>query len=411
MTAFDYDVSIIGAGPSGSVAAAILCQKGYRVCVLERQKFPRFSIGESLLPQCMAYIEEAGMLEAVLKKDFQRKDGAVFGCRGEKVAFNFDDKSSAGHSETFQVIRSEFDKVLIDEAENQGADLFYETSVESGTFIEEGTTLSVIGPEGKRKIRSKFCLDASGYGRVLPRLLDLDVPSKFPNRVSYFTHIQDNIKSPSFNRDRILITVHPEHKDIWYWLIPFSNGTASIGVVGEDKYFVEREAEGKSPEEVLLASIEQDNDLSELLTDAVYHQPVQRIGGYSYGVKTLHGPSFALLGNAGEFLDPVFSSGVTIAMKSASLAANLLDRQFKEDDVCWEEHYTKPLMIGIDTFRAFVESWYAGDLMDIFFTEKEKDPLTQSYLSSILAGYAWDTENPYVLNSSRRLNSLTKLCR
>ena len=411
MTAFDYDVSIIGAGPSGSVAAAILCKKGYRVCVLERQKFPRFSIGESLLPQCMAYIEEAGMLEAVLKKDFQRKDGAVFGWRGETAAFNFDDKSSAGHSETFQVIRSEFDKVLIDEAENQGADLFYETSVESGTFIEDGATLSVIGPEGKRKIRSKFCLDASGYGRVLPRLLDLDVPSKFPNRVSYFTHIQDNIKSPSFNRDRILITVHPEHKDIWYWLIPFSNGTASIGVVGEDKYFVEREAEGKSPEEVLLASIEQDNDLSELLTDAVYHQPVQRIEGYSCGVKTLHGPSFALLGNAGEFLDPVFSSGVTIAMKSASLAANLLDRQFKQDDVCWEEHYTKPLMIGIDTFRAFVESWYAGDLMDIFFTEKEKDPLIQSYLSSILAGYVWDTENPYVLNSSRRLNSLTKLCR
>ena len=411
MTAFDYDVSIIGAGPSGSVAAAILCQKGYRVCVLERQKFPRFSIGESLLPQCMAYIEEAGMLEAVLNKNFQRKDGAVFGYRGAKVTFNFDDKSSAGHSETFQVIRSEFDKVLIDEAENQGADLFYETSVESGTFIEEEATLSVIGPEGKRKIRSKFCLDASGYGRVLPRLLDLDVPSTFPNRVSYFTHIQDNIKSPSFNRDRILITVHPEHKDIWYWLIPFSNGTASIGVVGEYKYFVEREAEGKSPEEVLLASIEQDNDLSELLTDAVYHQPVQRIRGYSCGVKTLHGPSFALLGNAGEFLDPVFSSGVTIAMKSASLAANLLDRQFKEDDVCWEEHYTKPLMIGIDTFRAFVESWYAGDLMDIFFTEKEKDPLIQSYLSSILAGYVWDTENPYVLNPSRRLNSLTKICR
>ena len=411
MTAFDFDVSIIGAGPSGSVAAAILCQKGSRVCVLERQKFPRFSIGESLLPQCMAYIEEAGMLEAVLKKNFQRKDGAVFGWRGETAAFNFDDKSSAGHSETFQVIRSEFDKVLIDEAENQGADLFYETSVESGTFIEDEATLSVIGPEGKRKIRSKFCLDASGYGRVLPRLLDLDVPSKFPNRVSYFTHIQDNIKSPSFNRDRILITVHPEHKDIWYWLIPFSNGTASIGVVGEDKYFVEREAEGKSSEEVLLASIEQDNDLSELLIDAVYHQPVQRIGGYSCGAKTLHGPSFALLGNAGEFLDPVFSSGVTIAIKSASLAANLLDRQFKEDDVCWEEHYTKPLMIGIDTFRAFVESWYAGDLMDIFFTEKEKDPLVQSYLSSILAGYVWDTENPYVLNSSRRLNSLTKLCR
>jgi len=411
MTVFDYDVTIIGAGPSGSVAASILCQKGYRVCVLERQKFPRFSIGESLLPQCMAYIEESSMLEAVLKRNFQRKDGAVFVYRGKKISFNFDDKSSVGYSETFQVIRSEFDKVLIDEAEKKGAKLFYETSVKSGTFKEDGAIINVISPDGRRKIRSKFCLDASGYGRVLPRLLDLNVPSKFPNRISYFTHIQDNIESPYFNRDRILITVHPEHKDIWYWLIPFSNATASIGVVGEDKYFVERDLLSKSPEEILLTFIKQDPDLSNLLSESIYHQPVQRIEGYSCGVKTLHGPSFALLGNAGEFLDPVFSSGVTIAMKSASLAANLLDLQFREGKVSWEEDYTKPLMIGIEAFRSFVESWYEGDLMDIFFTEKKKNPLIQSYLCSILAGYVWDTSNPYVLNSSRRLKFLANLCR
>jgi len=411
MTVFDYDVTIIGAGPSGSVAASILCQKGYRVCVLERQKFPRFSIGESLLPQCMAYIEESSMLEAVLKRNFQRKDGAVFVYRGKKISFNFDDKSSVGYSETFQVIRSEFDKVLIDEAEKKGAKLFYETSVKSGTFKEDGAIINVISPDGRRKIRSKFCLDASGYGRVLPRLLDLNVPSKFPNRISYFTHIQDNIESPYFNRDRILITVHPEHKDIWYWLIPFSNATASIGVVGEDKYFVERDLLSKSPEEILLTFIKQDPDLSNLLSESIYHQPVQRIEGYSCGVKTLHGPSFALLGNAGEFLDPVFSSGVTIAMKSASLAANLLDLQFREGKVSWEEDYTKPLMIGIEAFRSFVESWYEGDLMDIFFTEKKKNPLIQSYLCSILAGYVWDTNNPYVLNSSRRLKFLANLCR
>jgi len=403
MDDFDYDVSIIGAGPSGSLAATILRKKGYSVCVLEKQIFPRFSIGESLLPQCMVFMEEAGILDTVRNARFQYKDGAVFNYRGRKEEFNFSDKSTFGYSNTFQVIRSEFDKILIEESVKLGAELFYDTTVENAFFSKDGATLDVLGPDGRREIRSKFCLDASGYGRVLVKLLDLNLPSSLSKRISYFTHIKDNISDRNFNRERILITVHPEYKNIWYWLIPFSNNTASIGVIGEEEDF----AKHKGNNQALLQNyIRQDNYLNQLLLNSQYDKPIQKIDGYSCGVKSLYGDSYALLGNAGEFLDPIFSSGVTIAMKSASLAANLLDKKFQGKKVSWQKDFTEPLMLGVDTFRAFVKSWYDGDLIDIFFTESKKQPSVKRYLNSILAGYAWDRTNPYVLSPTRRLKVL-----
>lgn len=407
---YDYDVSIIGAGPSGSIAAAILCQKGYKVGVFERQVFPRFSIGESLLPQCMEFIEEAGMLEAVRAGDFQYKGGANFSFRDQAAEFDFGDKSSAGHSSTFQVTRASFDKILIDEAENMGAEVFYNTLVEDAEFTKYKAVLKLSSADGTRHVTSRFCLDASGFGRVLPRLLDLNSLSNFPNRSSYFTHITDNITDSSFNRERILISVHPEYKDIWYWTIPFSDGSSSIGVVGGQKYFVKMEAEGISKKEILKSFFSQETYLAKILANAEYHKDVQKIEGYSSAVKTLHGESFALLGNAGEFLDPVFSSGVTIAIKSASMAANLLDRQFKGEEVCWQNDFATPLKAGVDVFRAFVESWYEGDLIDVFFSKVESNKDIKSYLCSILAGYAWDKNNPYVTNSAKRLKSLAEIC-
>lgn len=408
---FDCDVAIIGAGPSGAVAAALMRKKGYSVIVLERQKFPRFSIGESLLPQCMAFIKEAGLLKTLEAQGFQYKDGAAFHYNGQTSDFDFSQKSATGRSDTFQVIRSEFDTALIEETVKMGVDLRYETSVTGGDFTNDHAILDVSSNDKQYQIKSRFCLDASGYGRVLPRLLDLDAPSNFPNRASYFTHIEDNIDDPAYNRNRILITVHPDHKDIWFWLIPFSNGTASIGIVGDNKYFTEMSKAGKSHEEILKTYIAQDKQLTSLLTNAVFKDTVRAVEGYSCSVKSLYGPSYALLGNAGEFLDPVFSSGITIAMKSASLAANALDRQFKGEDVSWQKEFSDPLMVGVQTFRAFVEAWYEGKLIDIFFTKQPHNDLVRRYLTSILAGYAWDEDNPYVKHPARRLNSLHEVCK
>ncbi len=133
------------------------------------------------------------------------------------------------------------------------------------------------------------------------------------------------------------------------------------------------------------------------------------VRGYSSNVKSLWGKGFALLGNAGEFLDPVFSSGVTIAMKSATLAAPLVSRQLKGGQVEWETEYSQLLRIGIDTFRAYVNNWYDGSLKQIIFADNHS-PATREMVCSVFAGYAWDTQNPFVQEPGKRLKTLAQLC-
>ncbi len=402
------DIVIIGAGPSGAVAAALLVQKGYQVVVLEREHFPRFSIGESLLPQCMAYLEEADMLNAVAAAGFQHKNGAAFHCDGATSEFDFRDKFTAGHGTTFQVKRAQFDKILADEAARQGADIRYGNTVTALELDDDSPTVHYQNEDGaKHSLTARFILDASGFGRVLPRLLKLDKPSDFPVRQSVFTHVQDNIHDPDYDRNKILICVHPKDRDIWYWLIPFADGTASVGVVAEKHYF---EGFDDDNEAILRHFLNAEARLSDLLSDAKIIAPVRQISGYSASVSSLCGKGFALLGNAGEFLDPVFSSGVTIALHSASLAAKTLDKQLQGEAVDWDNDFVKPLQIGIETFKVYVTAWYDQSFQDVvFFPEKENT--IKQMISSILAGYAWDTANPYVADAKRRLNVLVKLCR
>lgn len=410
-TQHNYDVAIIGAGPSGTVAAALLRKKGYSVVVLERQYFPRFSIGESLLSQSTVFLEEADLLDIVKHGNFQFKDGAVFNYCERRADFDFNAKSSAGPAETFQVQRDRFDALLADEIVKRGACVWYGTQVTAVHFDEDGATLSYSKDTGESgEVKARFCLDASGFGRVLPRLLKLDKASDFPVRKSFFVHVEDNITDSSFNRNRILITIHPEYRDIWYWLIPFPNGTASVGVVAESKYFEAHDIKDKAA--LLKHYLDDDPYLRKILAQAKFITPAQAIEGYTTSVSSLYGKHFALLGNAGEFLDPVFSSGVTIAMKSASLAANILDRQFRGEAVEWEADYAEELMYGVNSFKDFVEAWYSGDLADIFYSDSAKDPQIYSHICSVLAGYAWDKQNPYTgKNAARRLRALAEICR
>jgi flavin-dependent dehydrogenase len=402
------DALIIGAGPSGAIAAALLVNKGRKVLVLEKEEFPRFSIGESLLPQCMVFLEEAGMLEAVRAGGFQVKNGACFQHAGKYTDFNFAEKFTPGPGTTFQVQRAQFDKILADESVRMGADIRYRHEVISVDVGGARPQVTYRTPEGTiHTVSANFLLDASGFGRVLPRLLDLESPSDFPVRQSCFTHVKDNISDLSFDRNKILISIHPKFRDIWYWTIPFSNGTCSLGVVAEKSFF---EDYTDNLDERLMSIVHEEPCLSALLANAVIIQPARQITGYSANVKSLHGNGFALLGNAGEFLDPVFSSGVTIALKSASLAASLLDRQLNEETVDWETDYAVPLKKGVDTFRTFVTSWYDQLLQDIIF-HHDQPANVKAMICSILAGYAWDNSNPYVSQSERRVSVLAEICR
>lgn len=401
-----FDIAVIGAGPAGAVVAALLNKQGFKTCVLEKQHFPRFVIGESLLPYCMEILEEAGMTEAVqAESSFQFKNGAAFTWGSRYTHFDFTDKFTAGSETTFQVRRALFDKILIDEAAKQGVEVRFGHGVTAFDNSGDEACLTVETEQGEQyQLRAKFVLDASGYGRVLPRLLDLETPSSLPPRLAHFTHIQDNISSPKFDRNKILINTHPRHRDVWIWTIPFSDNYCSIGVVGTpDKLAGDSET-------VLKKWVYECPMLAEILDKAVWDNevPFRHIQGYSANVKTLHGKHFALLGNAAEFLDPVFSSGVTIALHSAKLAAGLLGKQLKGDVVNWQTEFAEPLMLGVDTFRTYVNGWYDYSFQNVIYAPN-RSPEISRMIASILAGYAWDTKNPFVDKHARRLEALAAM--
>jgi flavin-dependent dehydrogenase len=225
-------------------------------------------------------------------------------------------------------------------------------------------------------------------------------------RGALFTHIEDHISPADFDRNKICILVHPENCGVWYWLIPFSNGRCSLGVVAEREFLAHDEGSETARLQSLVA---EDRRLQNLLAHARWDTPTRRLVGYASNVKSLWGRGYALLGNAGEFLDPVFSSGVTIAFKSASLAAAILPRQITGGDVDWQRGFTVPLKQGIDTFRAFVESWYRGGFQRIIFHPRQPADIRRM-IAAVLAGYAWDRSNPYVREPHRRLAALEELC-
>lgn len=401
------DVIVIGAGPSGAIASALLNKRGWDVLVLEGQRFPRFTIGESLLTHCLDFVDEAGMMPAVERAGFQFKNGAAFWRNDEYGCFDFADKFTPGRDSTFQVERARFDKVLADEAASQGVEIRYETRVTAVDISGDKPRVRAVDAAGKQyDVEGRFLLDASGFARVLPRLLDLETPSSFPVRHAVFTHVAHGAAPDAFDHNKIQIVVHPAHRDVWYWLIPFPNGRCSLGCVARKEFFT---AYPTQLEERLRKLVSEEPFLTRTLVNATWDTPMRELGGYAANVKSMHGKGFALLGNAAEFLDPVFSSGVTIAMRSSSMAARVLDRQLRGETVDWTNEFEIPLRKGVDTFRAYVKAWYDGRFQDIMFA-RYQPPDIRGMICAILAGYAWDETNPFVAEPERRLDMVAKLC-
>lgn len=409
---YDCDIAIIGAGPAGTVAAKFLCDAGLSVIVLEAQTFPRFVIGESLLPNCMNVLERAGLLDAVQDAGFQHKNGAVFerGVQYQSIDFreNFED---AGWGTTFQVQRSRFDQILAQTTINAGADIRFGHKVTHAVLRDGDCVLDFENDAGETgQIRSTFVVDASGYGRVLPRMLGIAKSGSISDhsiaRRAVFTHMRDHISDPAYDREKILITVHPVRTEIWYWLIPFSDGTASVGVIYPDQ---DPEFDGLD-DQTIFDRLIGDTRLAPLLAKAEPTRPLNAIAGYSAQSDTLFGDGYVLLGNSAGFLDPVFSSGVTIAMHSAELAAKALIARNNGRTVDWDADYALPLNKGVETFRAYVDAWYDGRLQTIIFNQPDADNKLKRMVVSILAGYAWNLENPLVNKTDRYLEMLHDLC-
>jgi len=401
------DVLVIGAGPAGTLAAAMLRKAGLHVEIVEKQRFPRFVIGESLLPRIMDHLDAAGLLDAVRARGFQEKEGARFYQDGVLQEYHFADQHTPGWSWTWQVPRAEFDQTLADAVREAGVPVHYEQSVEGIDLSgEEGVRLLLRDAAGADcEFRARFVIDASGYGRVLPRLLDLDSPSDFPMRRAFFAHFRDENRPDDRSARQISIIRRP---NVWVWVIPFSDGRSSVGLVAEPEFFA-----GRGEDEAAFRQMVSElPELRERFGEQVPLSMAPRsIAGYSTKVKQYFGDRFVLAGNATEFLDPVLSSGVMFAAESGRLAGELVARQLTGGSpVDWQRDYVDYMQSGIDVFRTYVSAWYNGDLPAVFFAKKQ-NLTVKNYICSILAGYVWDRTNPYVVHHRRAISALAALIR
>ncbi len=401
----DVDVLIIGAGPSGSVAAAYLLKQGVSIKVVEKSKFPRFVIGESLLPRCMDHFEEVGLLDCLKAKKFEIKSGARF-IRGETVCeFDFGQKFTKGFDWTWQAPRADFDFALTEELQRKGVDIAFEHEVTNVRFLEDGaSTTTVQTNQGETyHIHAKFIIDSSGYGRVLPRLLDLDKPSSIPAHSSIFSHVNESNRPEGTEGTFITFDVFDD--DTWMWVIPFSNGNTSIGFVGKTDFI--NSFQGTTTER-LREMLKMSNYYYDRFKDAEFLFEPIAIQNYSKSVKQLYGNGYALTGNSAEFLDPVFSSGVTFATESGLKAAKLITKQLSGDQVDWEHDYSNYIKKGVNVFATYVKEWYTGNLQTIFF-EGTDNPEIKRQICAVLAGYVWDETNPFVKNHDRLVKTVARI--
>lgn len=401
----NVDVLVIGAGPSGSIAASILRKNGLDVQIVEKLRFPRFVIGESLLPRCMEALDEAGLLDAVKAKGFQEKAGAKFVWGDQLCDFSFDRQHTKGWNWTWQVKRADFDKTLADACEEKGIPVHYETEVTAVTIHDDGSsTTTVRTADGQtEEINARFIVDGSGYGRVLPTLFGLNKPSTQYTRRALFCHMQDPHRQECAEPDRIVIIVHT--LKTWIWVIPFSDGTTSVGYVGSPEFF---ESYPGDLTEQFLGMLMAEPSLAIRFRDQqlVWDEP-RFLQGWSASSEKFYGKGYVLTGNVTEFLDPVFSSGVTLASVSAQRAANLVLQQLRGEAVDWDTNYMAYMQTGVDVFRTFVDTWYDGTLFKIFFAKDRNDQMLNQ-ICSVLAGYVWDTSNPFVKSSEKTVRALAR---
>lgn len=399
----EVDILIIGAGPSGCVAAGYLQQKNIRIKVIEKSRFPRLVVGESLIPRVMDHFEEAGLLDALKAQNFEKKLGARF-IKGEVISiFDFSNKFGEGWNWTWQIPRADFDYVMAQELQRKGVDIAFETALTSITFDGSTSLSTVEDSQGVvTQIRAKFVIDASGYGRVLPRLLHLDKPSQLSPHSAIFSHVKD-INRPA-GTEGTQISFDVLDTEVWLWVIPFSNGMTSVGVVANTA-FIEQLKGDKGTADALRKAIQLSDFYIKRFANTTFEFEPIHLKNYAAAVTKMFGDGFALTGNSSEFLDPVFSSGVCFATESGILAAKLAYRQLQGEQVNWQIEFADYMQRGIDVFTTYVKEWYTGNLQTLFFHRPENADVKRK-ICAVLAGYVWNEDNPFVKKHDRVIRTM-----
>jgi flavin-dependent dehydrogenase len=380
-----YDVAIIGGGPAGSTAATLLARAGRRVIVFEREKFPRFHIGESLLPFSIQTFDRLGVREK-LDRTFLPKFGgeimAACGTRG--VKFYFKDGFRSERDRAYQVTRSDFDKLLLDHSRENGAEVREETEVKVVDFDADQVKIEIENSSGTRsRIEARYVLDCSGRQTTLGNFFNLKKTYDHLQKFSIFAHYENIDRLPG--RDATLIRM-VRGLDRWFWMIPLTDTRTSVGVVMDTAAF---RATKLPPQAALEKFIAEQPLMNERMKNANRVSPVYSAGDYSYRNTRLSGERWLLAGDAAGFIDPVFSSGVFLAIMSAEKAADTLDEVLRNESERRRlfVKYSRSVNRIMDIYLTFVNAWYrrGKEFLEVFLNPTDTMQIAAA-VNAVLAG-------------------------
>ena len=391
-THHNYDTIVIGGGPAGSTVATLVAEQGHRVLLLEREAEPKFKIGESLIPATYWTFKRLGMLEKLRSSHFPQKYSVQFYSRTGKAStpFYFFQTNPHESAVTWQVLRSEFDEMLLDNAKEKGVEICRGASVREVLFDGDTATGVVTqNPNGTREtLHATVIVDSTGQRSLIGRQLNLNTTEANLKMASLFTHYEGGHRDEGIDEGATLI-LHTEEKDSWFWSIPLPYNRTSIGVVGELDYLLQnrRDADGKlNAQKIFTEELEKCAPLKQRLEGAKQLFPIQSTKDFSYRASRIAGNNWVLVGDAFGFLDPVYSTGLFLALKSGEMAADVIIEAFKKNDFSEAQlgSFGQAFVDGMEAFRKLVYAFYAKEFSFARFLSEY--PEHQGGIVDILSG-------------------------
>ena len=390
-----YDVIVIGAGPGGSAAAAIAARGGLRTLLLERAAAPVFKIGESLMPDTHGVFEKMGALRAMQESRFVEKHSVQFFTKTGKASMPFyfeKERPGEDSARTWQVLRSEFDQLLMDAAAEQGAEVHRGVNVRDVLFDGEravGVRATAEGNGGPVELASRVTIDATGQSALIARRLDLGRVDYGLRHASIYTHFRGAIRDEGKDEGATLI-LHTESGENWFWYIPLAGDVVSVGVVGPMDSLI-RNREG-GPERIFFEEVARCAEIERRIAPAERCRPVSVMKDFSYRFDRMAGDGWIAIGDAFSFIDPVYSSGVFLALKSGEMAAEASIGALAAGDLSGERlgAFQPLLMRGVEAVRQLVNVFYDRNFSVGAFLRLY--PRHQSKVTRILIGDVFELD-------------------